>query len=60
MGGCGSGGWNLKYDLTTDEVRRLNVHELRRLGYFRPGATRKITWSMNGLVQLELAFRFDR
>ena len=41
-------------------MRRLDVHELRRLGYFRQGAKRKITWSMNGLVQLELAFRFDR
>lgn len=60
MGGCGSGGWNLKYDLTTDDVRRLDVHELRRLGYFLQGAERKITRSMNGLVQLELGFRFDR
>lgn len=60
MGGWGSGGWNIKYSETTDSVRRLDVHELRRLGYFKQGAHRKITWSMNGIVQLELAFHFDQ
>ena len=59
MGGQGSGGWNLKYQYTTGEKCRLDVNSLRKEGYFDWPFPRQITWSTNGIVQLDLSVRYQ-
>ena len=55
MGGQGSGGWNLKYEHTTDDVLRLDLTSLRRKGCFDWPFHCRLTWSINGIVQLDLS-----
>lgn len=60
MGGQGSGGWNLKHQYTTDDMCRLDLNWLRTKGYFDWPFERKVTWSMNGIVQLDLKVRYEK
>lgn len=60
MGGQGSGGWNLKYEYTTSDLFRLDVNQLREQGYFDWPFQRQMTWSTNGIVQLDLKVRYER
>jgi len=60
MGGQGSGGWNLKYEYTTDDMCRLDVNWLRKNGFFDWPFQRQITWSTNGMVQLDLKVRYEK
>lgn len=60
MGGQGSGGWNLKYEYTTGDMCRLDVNRLRKQGCFERPSQSQLTWSMNGIVQLDLKARFEK
>ena len=60
MGGQGSGGWNLKYEHTTGDMCRLDINRLRKQGCFEWPFRSQITWSMNGIVQLDLKVRNEK
>lgn len=60
MGGQGSGGWNLKYEWTIDDLSRLNINRLREQGCFEWPFRSRITWSTNGIVQLDLKVRYEK
>ena len=54
MGGQGSGGWNRKYDGTTDGAKRLDIAMLSRNGIFKEGRPLTVTWSTSGMIHLSL------
>lgn len=58
MGGQGSGGWNLKYEYTTADTYRLDIHQLRKRGFTEWPFQQQITWTTNGMVQLDLKIRY--
>lgn len=55
MGGQGSGGWNRKYDGTTDDTYRLDIAMLSRNGIFKEGRPLTVTWSTSGMIHLSLS-----
>ena len=57
MGGQGSGGWNRKYDSTTDDAIKLDIADLKKAGLCASPSTRKLTWSANGMLKLDLKVR---